>query len=82
MEYRHITKYHKFTLSANEQRCPAMMSPGDHKVLKYWAANNNQTMVEALHEVFTQGIKCYAENHVGQLERLAKRFGLNLELYT
>ena len=56
------------------------MSPSDHKILKIWAAKTNKTMIEALHELFTQGIKCYVENHVGHLERLAKRFGLNPEL--
>jgi len=80
MEYRYITKYHKFTLSANEQRCPAMMSPGDHYVLKIWAAKKNKTMVETLHDLFTLGIKCDAEDLVGQLERLKKRFGLNPDL--
>ena len=77
MEKRYSQPHLKYSLSANEPHCYAMMAQGDHKVLRYWAAKTNKTMLEALHVLFTHGIKCFAEDHDGRLETLAKKFGLH-----
>lgn len=67
MDNRHANTHLRFTLRSNEPRYTTMMSEGDHKVLKYWANKTNKSMLETLHTLFTQGLKCIAEDHEVQL---------------
>lgn len=76
MADRRTPKYHKFTLKANERRCPVMMSPDDHKALKIVAVATNKSIVETLHNVFTQGFRCLVEEHEPRLAFYAKKYGL------
>ncbi len=76
MDNRHTNTHLRFTLRSNEPRCTAIMSEGDHKILKYWASKTNKSMLETLHTLFTQGLKCIAENHEGQLAFYTGKYGI------
>ncbi len=76
MDNRQANTHFRFTLRSNEPRCTTMMSEGDHKVLKYWANKTHKSMLETLHALFTQGLKCIAEDHASQLGFYTGKYNL------
>ncbi len=61
---------YRYVLGRQDDVKVVKMSVGDHRVLKYMASKDQESMAEELHDLFLAGLKCKSEQHVERMRRL------------